>query len=252
MTGKIGWFKEKSPSEKRWIVVGAVFFIFLFASVGYCKLRDEPTLPNYEKLKVHAGYVCDDVGGCDTKVILLKGQIVPSSISVIEEIQRAKTAGATIVCIDSPGGDGEASRSIADAIHSNELDTCVAKKYLDSEKNLLSSNAECNSACPWIVISGAQRVAFSSAAAVGFHASTAYCRLCGVTIFAFRDDSEKSKFSSNIAKRNQSLKVSKNVSDAHQKLLEKSDSFGNGPTKNIPISELKNRYSFITELRGTR
>jgi hypothetical protein len=148
-----------------------------------CDYRNgNSTVSDYKPMSFEFAKLCIS-DKCDEDIVLAKGQIVASTfddfIKFIED-QSLDNKKATI-CFDSPGGLNESAFNVGKEISKRGYNTCVSKNYLSSSGEKIS-NAECNSVCPFVFLSGENRRLIGSDFFLGVHSSGDHIKLCGCKI----------------------------------------------------------------------
>lgn len=242
--------QKKSRHKKILISICTLFLAALFGGAIYCESESEPTLKGFEPLRAIPAKACDDSDNCETNVILLKGQIVGDSISLLNEIKELVDKDYSYLCVDSPGGDNVAAEKLGREISRLGLNTCVAKKYVSLVSGEEYSSPICNSACPWLLLSGKNRLALTEHADIGFHASLGQIRFCQRTVYTYEAAREQKMYATLITDYGARHSVKPEYIAKHIELLKKSFSVGSGTLQDVSVNELYTRFAFFTEVRA--
>jgi len=128
-----------------------------------------------------------DESKCLKDVLLIRGQIVEDTDEYVKEVLKAHPTDT--ICFSSEGGNTDTSIRIGKLIDSKGLNTCLAKRYkLNGGKDLALK--ACESACPYMFLTGTNRVALGEDFRIGVHSSGWHIDCC-ILKFKFTDN-EKS------------------------------------------------------------
>ncbi|KMV28341.1 hypothetical protein AB733_24270 [Photobacterium swingsii] len=139
-------------------------------------IRDDVSLP-----KVLMAKACDkNEENCLDNVILFAGifdQGTENSASrLLEKLNQADKFSHN-VCFWSPGGSIDSAVRIGNWIKSNNLNTCLAEKYIIEGRGTLSGT-HCNSACPFVFLMGDTRTRLGDDLKLVVHHSGGKIDLC--------------------------------------------------------------------------
>lgn len=108
---------------------------------------------------------------CLNRVLLIRGRITNNTLATLSELyNQSDFQEPEAICFDSIGGDNHAAERLIYVIKGSEVKTCLAEKYILSDATLIEG-VKCNSACPFIFLSGNKRLALGSEFDVGIHHS---------------------------------------------------------------------------------
>ncbi len=193
------------------VIIATVIFsiLLIIAAISYCpEANSKVTLSRFDALNMDYVFACkqsDEV--CDTKVILLQGEIVKDSVEKVKAFLEKENISSDqnnmMICLDSPGGNRQAAVAIGEEIARRGLDTCLAEKYTLLTGEMQHRTTVCASACPYILLSGEKRIAIGEALIIAGHSSGDYLLFCGCTfkVGDSKDDPETIRFFNSAIRR---------------------------------------------------
>lgn len=145
------------------------------------KMDDTVVIDGKETPKVVLADACNHSGTqCINDVVLVKGRINGGSVSALERFMAGRlNQPVKFICFDSGGGDVDYAYDISTRIRKSNLGTCLAERYIikgGKEKPLYSP--QCGSACNFLLLSSANRVAIGRDFRVISHAAANTVHLC--------------------------------------------------------------------------
>lgn len=163
---------ETNAGPPLWLKMFAAILLFVLAPLVLCWLvegkRSQTAIDALgEHSLVEQGQLCNEQG-CEVAV-LFHGVVSKSSVDQVGSVLTA-TPGVKWLCLESPGGDSQWGRKLANYVHGLALGTCVVPRIgqvATSEPD--TSVSECGSACSYIWLGGVRRVLAADRARVGFH-----------------------------------------------------------------------------------
>ncbi|HCF4373738.1 hypothetical protein [Pseudomonas aeruginosa] len=195
-------------------------------------------------LEVFSATACGLNESCQDQVVVLKGTIEPNSaeetFSALQEYLSRNPVRDT-VCLDSRGGDVDASVKLASMIHREGLNTCVLSSYKISDGSDFKSY--CQSSCVWVSLAGKENILYDGAV-LGFHAARKqdyFGNIIGIDCDGFE------KFKELIG----SVVKEKGRQDQLVDLLKWSFDQGSGPeTTDCRAQQVQKRYQYFTKIKG--
>ncbi len=241
--------------KKGIIVVTTIFTILLLiAAISYCPdANNKVTLSRFDALNIDYVFACkqsDEV--CDTKVILLQGEIVKDSVEKVKAFLEKENISSDqnnmMICLDSPGGNGQAAVAIGEEIARRGLDTCLAEKYTLLTGEMQHRTTVCASACPYILLSGEKRIAIGEELIISGHSSGDYLLFCGCTfkIGDSRDDPENIRFFNSAIQRFGQLNPLRIDSPENYRFPTDTNQIAFESSMKVSVLDALNKYKIIT------
>lgn len=113
---------------------------------------------------------------CLNNVLLIRGGIGLQTYFDLKRLYEQKRV--LTICVDSPGGIGPIATLIAQWIHANKLNTCMAELYILHANSKQLADAECHSACPLVLAAGHKRWSLGENQIVGVHQARSEISWC--------------------------------------------------------------------------
>ncbi len=113
---------------------------------------------------------------CVQDVLLIRGVIGLQTYFDLKRLYQQRAVQT--ICVDSPGGVGPMAAAIAKWIYANNLNTCMAELYLLDDFSTQLTDAECHSACPFVLASGKRRWSLGETQTVGVHQARSEISWC--------------------------------------------------------------------------
>ncbi|HFQ5376546.1 TPA: hypothetical protein ACGUM3_004476 [Vibrio vulnificus] len=178
-------------------------FLVLFAigwvlSIIICQYRNDDkrsrASANHSPMSFQLAKACTYNNNClEGYIVLGSGEITNTTHSRFKEILEIVDKNEirlSTVCFDSPGGDNEDGGELGKSISILGLNTCLADKYYDIDGNLIpkatkfesdsgSRVTTCISMCPFVYMSGKERILVGKSPITAFHSSRSTMLMCG-------------------------------------------------------------------------
>ncbi|MEZ8624369.1 hypothetical protein AB6D75_01105 [Vibrio splendidus] len=179
------------------------FFLVVFAigwvlSIIICQYRNydkrSRASVNHNPMSFQLAKACTYNNNClEGYVVLGSGEITNTTHSRFKDMLEfvdKKEIRLSTVCFDSPGGDNEDGGELGKSISIRGLNTCLADKYYDTDGNLIpkattfesdsgSRVTSCISMCPFVYMSGQERIMVGQSPITAFHSSKSTMLMCG-------------------------------------------------------------------------
>ncbi len=127
--------------------------------------------------------------------VILDGNITKQMYEDLKSAITRDQLPNKLICLRSRGGVTQAAEAISDLIRTHQLDTCLSdyveydQAYSSIANNFAAitkqthSDVMCDSACPFILISGKNRIALGDSFKLRLHSSSSPKYLCVTTIY---------------------------------------------------------------------
>ncbi len=127
--------------------------------------------------------------------VILDGNITKNMYEDLKSAIKRDQLPNKLICLRSRGGVTQAAEAISDLIRTHQLDTCLSEyvEYDQAYSSVTSnfaaitkqthSDVMCDSACPFILISGKNRIALGDDFKLRLHSSSSPKYLCVTTIY---------------------------------------------------------------------
>lgn len=186
----------------------AILYVLLMA---YCFHQSNSIRLNGTGVAKPAEFIlakaCSNSGTCIDKVVLMQGEVTQATYSqfldFVKNLPEEEGRSINHLCFDSPGGNNESGIPMGLSLSKAGINTCIADRYFSLSDNsvikpLFKSKGElttrCNSICPIIFMSGKERIMLGDTAKFGFHSSKKFCKVCGFSLFEYKDMDSKEQF----------------------------------------------------------
>ncbi len=153
--------------------------------------------------KVYVGKACDFdsqvIASTCQNAVILDGPIGKEMYEDLKSSIELEQLPHRLICLRSRGGATMGAKAISDLIRTHQLDTCLSdyveydKVYASTTKNFTAiakqthSNIMCDSACPFILIAGKNRIGLGNSFKLKLHRSASPTYLCVTTIYKNSD-----------------------------------------------------------------
>ncbi|MCY9803451.1 hypothetical protein OTK51_08385 [Vibrio scophthalmi] len=174
------------------IAIGWVLSIIICQYRNYDK-RSRASV-NHNPMSFQLAKACTYNNNClEGYVVLGSGEITNTTHSrfkdMLEFVDKNEIR-LSAVCFDSPGGDNEDGGELGKSISIRGLNTCLADKYYDTDGNLIPKATKfesdsglrvtsCISMCPFVYMSGQERIMVGQSPITAFHSSKSTMLMCG-------------------------------------------------------------------------
>lgn len=127
---------------------------------------------------------------CLKGVLLISGNFEPATGAAIIKLAKSPHREVTTVCFRSNGGSNDVAKPLMNIIREGKLNTCLADEY-HLEDGTVLTGTRCLSACPLVVLAGAERINLGENLKIGIHHSGQAVDFC---FFCWRINSGGSDF----------------------------------------------------------
>lgn len=181
---------------------------------------------------------------CLDDVLLVLGEFDEGTRESINRLLKERSGKPfKTVCLHSRGGDMRFAADIGEWIKNHDFDTCLADRYLLAD-GLTLINTECDSACPWVLLAGLNRIQFGESFSIEVHhpGGTLSVCFCEMKINSYADWEHL-----DLVEDMLNYKPSKDLED-HLKLFERSQETHHSESDLIEVAEWE-KYSIFTDKR---
>ncbi len=173
------------------VVLAVIFISGTLCTYYYQKIYTSKIANDELQLeKVFLGEACalkddgKDIDNATCKAaIILAGSIGEGMFEAFENFLLENKEHPNLVCFMSNGGELNGAEKIANKIRGEGLDTCMSDRIKVTGKDLSSKIASnCESACPFVLLAGSNRVAIGSDFKITVHhpgSTTSFC-ICDI------------------------------------------------------------------------
>uniref|UniRef100_UPI0010EE0B73 hypothetical protein n=1 Tax=Vibrio vulnificus TaxID=672 RepID=UPI0010EE0B73 len=157
--------------------IGRIFF-------GTDRYTEVETINN-AKIKIPKFTIADacnaDLTDCITNVMLISGEINTATLKSLNELSdKSHDIDTNTLCLNSIGGSVETATLINKYIAENDLNTCLAARYIIKDlgkfqqsnlQEYVVKHDSCYSACPLVIASAEKRTLLGDSFIIGVHSS---------------------------------------------------------------------------------
>jgi hypothetical protein len=191
-------------------ILAYLLFILLIVGFKYLPKEQQDTIHNFCRnftpapfqsisSSMFIGKACDadpQVQSATCKnAVILDGNITKEMYEDLKSAITREQLPTKLICLRSHGGVTQAAEAISDLIRRHQLDTCLSDyvEYDQAYSNITTnfaaitkqthSDVMCDSACPFILISGKNRMALGDNFKLRLHSGSSPKYLCLTTIY---------------------------------------------------------------------